>query len=70
MRRQGRDIEGAQADCDRSDLAVTTEQSMRSATQKIAFLTSRTAHVAQSVEHFLGKEEVSSSSLVMGSTAV
>ena len=27
------------------------------------------AHIAQSVEHFLGKEEVTSSSLVMGSIA-
>lgn len=30
--------------------------------------TSLNAHIAQSVEHFLGKEEVTSSSLVMGST--
>ncbi len=26
------------------------------------------AHIAQSVEHFLGKEEVTSSNLVMGSS--
>ena len=31
------------------------------------FLNARPAHIAQSVEHFLGKEEVTGSSPVMGS---